>query len=92
MSREVFCIKYKKNLPGLEKQPFPGSAGEHVYQNVSQQAWQEWLKHQTLLINEKHLQLMDPKTQTYLSEQRRRFLNNEDFDHAEGYTPTQDMQ
>jgi Fe-S cluster biosynthesis and repair protein YggX len=54
---------------------------------VSKQAWQEWLKQQTMLINEKHLNVMDPATRPYLDEQRDRFLNNEDHDRAEGYTP-----
>jgi Fe-S cluster biosynthesis and repair protein YggX len=56
-----------------------------VYETVSKKAWLAWLSHQTLLINEKHLKLMDPETQTYLAEQRELFLTNAAVDHAEGY-------
>ena len=87
MTRMVHCRKYGKEMEGLDKAPFPGPKGEEIYQSVSRQAWQDWLKHQTMLINEKHLSLMDPATRTYLDEQRDRFLSNEDHDQAEGYVP-----
>lgn len=87
MTRTVFCRKYQQELEGLERPPFPGPKGEDIFANVSKQAWQEWLKQQTMLINEKHLNVMDPATRPYLDEQRDRFLNNEDHDRAEGYTP-----
>ena len=54
---------------------------------MSRQAWQEWLQHQTLLINEKHLNVMDPDARAFLDEQRDRFLNNESVEKAEGYVP-----
>lgn len=87
MTRMVHCRKYGKELEGLEKPPFPGQRGQEIFDTVSRQAWQDWLKHQTMLINEKHLSLMDPATKTYLDEQRDRFLANQDHDQAEGYTP-----
>ncbi|MES2663233.1 MAG: oxidative damage protection protein [Pseudomonadota bacterium] len=83
----IFCRKYKKNLEALERAPFPGVKGEDILQNISRQAWQEWLEHQTRLINEKHLQLFDSKAQKFLSEQRERFFNNEQFEAAEGFVP-----
>lgn len=87
MTRMVHCRKYGKEMEGLDKPPFPGPKGEDIYETVSRQAWQDWLKHQTMLINEKHLSLMDPDTRTYLDEQRDRFLSNENHDSAEGYVP-----
>ncbi|MGB1221831.1 MAG: oxidative damage protection protein, partial [Alcanivoracaceae bacterium] len=60
MTRTVFCRKYEKELEGLERPPFPGPRGEDIYENVSRDAWQAWLKEQTMLINEKHLNVMDP--------------------------------
>ena len=59
MSRTVFCSRLKKDLPGLNAQPFPGAKGQQVFDNVSEQAWLEWQHIQTMLINEKHLNLMD---------------------------------
>jgi Fe-S cluster biosynthesis and repair protein YggX len=54
---------------------------------VSQQAWQEWQAQQTMLINEKQLNLMDPETRSYLQQEMEKFLNNEDYDRAEGFVP-----
>ena len=85
--REVFCIKYQKKMPGLTGIPFPGSQGQYIYDNVSLQAWQGWLNHQTMLINEKHLNLVDPDVHKYLAEQRDKFLHNRDHDQPAGYMP-----
>ena len=53
MSRQVFCRKYQTEMEGLDFAPFPGAKGQEFFETVSKQAWQEWLKHQTTLINEK---------------------------------------
>lgn len=87
MSRTVFCRKYQKELPGMAQPPFPGPKGEDLYNNVSQQAWEEWQAHQTRLINEKHLAMTDFKARRYLMDQMDRFLSGDDFDQAEGYVP-----
>lgn len=87
MSRTVFCRKYRQDLPGLAQPPFPGPKGQEIFEQVSQQAWDEWLAHQTMLINERKLNAMDMTARAYLSEQRERFLGGEDYDRAEGYVP-----
>lgn len=87
MSRTVFCRKYKEELQGLPVPPFPGEKGEDIYNNVSQKAWQEWMQHQTLLINEKRLNMMDQGSRIYLQEQMAKFLSGEEFDQADGYVP-----
>lgn len=87
MSRTVFCKKYQKELKGLDMPPMPGAAGTDIYENVSEQAWKEWLSHQTMLINEKHLNMMDPESRKFLKEQMEKFLDNEQFEQAEGYVP-----
>lgn len=87
MTRKVFCRKYQKELEGMERPPLPGPKGQDLYENVSRQAWQEWMAHQTMLINEKHLNLMDMGARTYLSEQMSKFLSGDDYDQAEGYVP-----
>ncbi len=87
MSRKVFCHKYQAELEGLERAPFPGPKGEWVFEHVSRQAWQEWLKHQTLLINEKRLSLIDPATRVFLDEQREKFFRGEQVEQAEGWKP-----
>ena len=87
MTRTVICKKYKKEMAGLDAPPFPGPKGQEIFETVSKKAWEEWLTHQTTLINEKRLNMMDMTARTYLNEQRNKFLSGEDFDQAEGYVP-----
>jgi Fe-S cluster biosynthesis and repair protein YggX len=87
MSRTVFCRKYQRDMDGLDKPPFPGPKGLDLFEHISRQAWQEWVSHQTMLINEKKLNMMDLTARTYLTEQRDKFLSGEVFDKAEGYVP-----
>lgn len=85
MSRTVFCRKHQQQLEGLDAPPLPGAKGMDLFENVSKQAWQEWLKYQTMLINEKQLSLMDMTARAYLKEQMEKFLSGEDVDQVEGY-------
>lgn len=85
MARTVQCRKYNKELPGLDLPPFPGPKGEEIFNTVSKQAWNEWISHQTTLINEMRLNMMDLTARNYLAEQRDRFFAGEEVDHAEGY-------
>lgn len=87
MSRTVFCKKYKEELEGLERAPYPGPLGQDIYDNVSKKAWQEWTDHQTMLINEKHLSMMDPASRKFLQAEMQKFLSGEDYAQAEGYVP-----
>ena len=87
MARNVQCRRYGEELEGLERPPLPGAKGQDIFDNVSKKAWLEWQGHQTMLINEKHLNVMDPKAKAFLDEQRDRFLNNESVEKAEGYVP-----
>ncbi len=87
MARTVFCRKYQQQMDGLDAPPYPGAKGMDIFENVSRQAWQEWMSHQTMLINEKHLNMMDMTARTYLSEQMEKFLSGQDYDAAEGYVP-----
>ena len=87
MTKTVFCSRYKKELPALEQPPLPGPMGERIATQVSAQAWQEWQALQTMLINEKQLNLMDPDTRKYLQQEMDKFLANEEYDRAEGYVP-----
>lgn len=87
MARMVHCKKYGKELPGLTLPPYPGSKGQEIFETVSQQAWQEWQSQQTMLINEKQLNMMDKDARKYLQEEMEKFFNNEEYDIAEGYVP-----
>lgn len=72
--RMVFCVKLKKEAKGLAYAPMPGELGEKIFQNISEEAWQLWLKNQTLFINENRLNLMDPKARAFLQENMISFL------------------
>lgn len=87
MSRMVFCRKHQQELEGLARPPFPGPKGQDIYEHISKQAWEGWLAHQTLLINEKQLNMMDMGARTYLGEQMTKFFSGEQYDQAEGYVP-----
>ncbi len=87
MARTVFCRKYQQELEGLDAPPYPGAKGQDIFDNVSKKAWQEWMSHQTMLINEKRLNMMDMTARTYLNEQMEKFLSGGDYDQAEGYVP-----
>lgn len=90
MSRTVFCRKYQKELPGLPAPPYPGAKGQELYETVSLQAWQAWQKQQTMLINEKQLNMASAEDRKYLQEQMDRFFDNRDHDVAEGYVPPEE--
>ena len=87
MARTVQCRKFGEELEGLDAPPFPGAKGQEVFETVSRRAWEAWLAQQTRLINEKHLNMMEPEARKYLAEQRERFLSGEAADDAEGYVP-----
>mgnify|MGYP005865885435 FL=1 len=87
MTRTIMCRKYRENLEGLDKPPFPGPRGEDIFENVSKKAWEAWQANQTMLINEKHLNLVDPATRKYLQAEMDKFFSGEDYDQAEGYVP-----
>ncbi len=87
MTRTVHCRKYNEELPGLDRPPYPGAKGQELFDNISQKAWQAWMTHQTMMINEKQLNLMDTSARVYLGEQMDLFFSGEDFEKAEGYVP-----
>jgi Fe-S cluster biosynthesis and repair protein YggX len=87
MSRTVFCRKYQSELEGLDAPPYPGPKGEEIFASVSKQAWEEWQAHQTMLINEKQLNMMDAEARKYLQGEMDKFLAGEAYDQAEGYVP-----
>ena len=89
MSHRIFCVKLQKEAEGLARPPYPGPLGERIYQEISKEAWQQWLKHQTLLINEHRLSMTDPKSRQFLGQEMEKFLFGEGSDAPKGYVPTE---
>ena len=75
--REVNCVKLKKTAEGLERVPYPGELGAKIFDNVSKEAWDLWLKHQTMLINEYRLTPIEPKARKFLEEEMEKFFFGE---------------
>jgi Fe-S cluster biosynthesis and repair protein YggX len=74
MSRQVHCIKLGKDAEGLDAPPYPGELGQRIFENVSKEAWQLWLRHQTILINEHRISLVDPKARRFLEQEMEKFF------------------
>ena len=87
MSRTVFCQKLNQEAPGLAFQTWPGELGKRIFENISQQAWDQWINHQTMLINEYRLNPMDPKAKAMITEEMEKFLFGEGSELPEDYIP-----
>ncbi|MEO5812317.1 MAG: oxidative damage protection protein [Rhodanobacter sp.] len=85
MSRTVHCALLKTDAEGLDFAPWPGALGQRIYAEISKQAWQRWLTHQTMLINEYRLNPLDAKDRAYLSEQMEKFLFLGEVTNPPGY-------
>ena len=87
MSRVVKCVKLGKETEGLDYPTYPGDLGKRIYENVSKEAWQMWLKHQTMIINEYRINPMDPKARKFVEEEMEKFFFGEGSKMPEGYVP-----
>ena len=87
MTRMVQCVKLGKESEGLDFAPYPGELGKRLYENVSKEAWQGWMNHQTMLVNENRLNLADQRARKYLAEQLERYFFGDGGDQAVGYVP-----
>ena len=87
MARTVQCVLLKKEGDGLDFAPYPGELGKRIYLNVCKEAWQQWLKHQTMLVNENRLNLADARARQYLARQMEQHFFGEGADAAQGYVP-----
>jgi Fe-S cluster biosynthesis and repair protein YggX len=83
----VNCIKLGREAPGLDFPPYPGELGKRIFEQVSKEAWQAWLKHQTMLVNENRLNLADSSARQYLARQMDRYFFGEGAERPAGYVP-----
>lgn len=87
MARMVQCIKLEREAEGLDYQVYPGELGKRIFDNVSKEAWSEWIKHQTMLVNENRLNLSDIKARQYLASQLEAHFFGSGAEQAAGYVP-----
>jgi len=86
---EIYCHKLKRSAEALAAAPFPGHLGERILKQISKPAWQAWLNHQTLLINEYRLNMLDPGAREYLKAELEKFLFGEGGSKPAGYRSTE---
>jgi Fe-S cluster biosynthesis and repair protein YggX len=87
MSRTVFCVKQQCETEGMAFIPWPGALGKRVFEHIGKAAWQEWLAHQTMLINENRLSPLDPKHRLFLEAEMEKFLFGAGAEKPAGYVP-----
>jgi Fe-S cluster biosynthesis and repair protein YggX len=87
MARMVQCIKLGREAEGLDFPPYPGELGKRIYESVSKEAWQAWLRHQTMLVNENRLSMADPQARKWLAEQMELHFFGSGAETPAGYVP-----
>ncbi len=87
MTRMIQCAKLKKEAEGFDMAPYPGEMGKKIYDSVSKEAWLMWLAHQTMLINEHRLSMLDPKAREFLTKEMNSFLFEDGSAKPAGYVP-----
>lgn len=87
MARMVHCVKLGHEAEGLDFPPYPGELGKRIWESVSKQAWQQWMSHQTMLMNEYRLNPMDPKARQLIQTEMEKFFFGGDVRPVDGYVP-----
>ena len=87
MSRMVQCVVLRREAEGLMRVPYPGELGQRIYDNVSKEAWGQWLQHQTMLINEYRLSPIEPKARQFLVAEMEKFLFGEGSSRPDEFVP-----
>ncbi len=87
MSRTVHCQMFDEDLPGLEFQTYPGELGKRIFETISAKAWQDWLNHQTMLINENRLSPINPEHRAFLEAEMEKYFFGAGSEKPGGYVP-----
>ena len=89
MARTVFCEYLTQEAEGLDFQLYPGELGKRIFDSISKQAWSEWIKKQTMLVNEKKLSMMNPEHRKLLETEMVNFLFEGKEVVIDGYKPVE---
>lgn len=87
MPRVIQCTYLKKEAEGLDFAPYPGELGKRIYENISKEAFDQWKRHQTMLVNENRLNLADLRARQYLARQMEQYFFGNGVDQPAGYVP-----
>jgi Fe-S cluster biosynthesis and repair protein YggX len=89
MTRTVQCVLLGKEAEALDYAPYPGDLGQRIFENVSKQAWQQWLVHQTMLINENRLTPIEPAARKFIEEEMEKFFFGQGSEAPPDFVPEQ---
>ena len=88
--RIVHCRHLKKDLPGLDRQPYKNDLGKRIYEEVSKEAWQLWLKDSVKFINTYRVDLAAPEGQKFMLKQCAIYFGYEEGEMAQtAFTPAE---
>ena len=87
MTRMVHCVKLGREAEALKLPPYPGALGKRIFESVSAEGWKLWVAHQTMLINENRLSMIDPKAREFLALELEKFFFGEGSAKPSGYVP-----
>jgi len=87
MARMINCVKLGKEAEGLERPPYPGEVGQKIFDTISNEAWQGWVNHQTMLLNEYRLSPINPKDRKFLEEEMEKFLFGDGPSAVDNFVP-----
>ncbi len=87
MSNLIFCQKLQQELEALDTPPYPGELGQRIFKTMSKAAWKQWLAHQTMLINEYRLNMLDGKARAFLATEMEKFFFGEGSQKPAGFVP-----
>ena len=87
MARTIKCVKLGREAEGLDVPPWPGELGKKIFENVSKEAWQMWMGHQTMLMNEYRINPLDPKARKFVQDEMEKFFFGDGSQLPEGYVP-----
>jgi Fe-S cluster biosynthesis and repair protein YggX len=83
----VNCVKLGRELPGLERPPYPGELGQRIFEQVSKAAWEMWIDQSIIIMNHYGLSMADPTAQKLLLDQAEQFFFGPGAQMPEGWTP-----
>ena len=90
MNEKIICSYFKDEREVMDRVPYPGELGKKIYKEISKEAWQLWLEHQTMLINENRLSMVDPEARKYLQNEMKKFLFEGHSSKPTEYVPVQE--
>jgi len=85
--KKIMCKKLKKEGDALSYLPYPGDLGKRIQESISEEAWEQWVSHQTMLINEMKLTPVEPKARKFLEEEMEKFFFGDGSQAPQGFVP-----